>query len=91
MSPIFAFSTLLGPADDDFWLRTNPSTNSVSSTVPLLQTWQINDKPLSATFQNIEVQFKIDKHRPLAWQLCEKKLIQGLIKIINCVYTCDEI
>jgi hypothetical protein len=35
ISPIFAFSTLLGPFTfADFCVNTSPSTNSVSSTVP---------------------------------------------------------
>lgn len=35
MRPILAFSTFLGPfTPADFWVNTNPSTNSVSSTVP---------------------------------------------------------
>lgn len=36
MSPILAFSTLLGPPEPALLLlKTNPSTNSVSSIVPL--------------------------------------------------------
>lgn len=35
MRPILAFSTLLGPFTlQDFWVKTKPSINSVSSTVP---------------------------------------------------------
>ena len=59
MSPIFAFSTRVGPppATTTFWFKTTPSTSSVSSIVP--PTFFTIRTSLRSTFDDVEVAIRV--------------------------------